>query len=81
MILAGLDVVVLPFRLGIAVFNQGEPNRRGCPAKAKANARLISKSITVKGQSVLLVKGHMRRLANGRADLHLFVRSCEARDY
>ena len=69
-----LDVLVLPSVTGMLSF-QDYDRRSGCPAKASANSKLVARTFSVKAKSVVILRGHMLRLAAGRADLHLFVDS------
>jgi len=50
---------------------QTPDSRSGCPRKQGANSALITKKITVSEDSYIVATGHMIRLYQGRADLHL----------
>jgi len=67
-----LDVVVLPIVNGVAVF-QTPDARKGCPAKAKKNSKLIEKVFTAKVDSVVMITGHMSRIVQGNSELQLYV--------
>ena len=69
-----LDIVVVPQLQGVAVYQTADNTKiEGCPRPLAKGKVLLTKTISVDKQSVVVVTGHMVRLANGRADLHLVV--------
>jgi hypothetical protein len=55
----------------VVAYQTGD-SRKGCPNRSqKANTALITKKVTVKENSYVVVTGHMIRYYKGRADMHL----------
>jgi hypothetical protein len=54
----------------VVAYQTGD-SRSGCPRAQGANTALITKKVTVKEDSYVVVTGHMIRLYQGRADMHL----------
>merc|ERR1712072_632993 len=59
---------------------QTPDTRSGCPRSQGANQALITKRVTVKEDSYVVATGHMIRLYQGRADLHLRLNN-QIKDY
>merc|ERR1711981_74393 len=59
---------------------QTPDTRSGCPRSQGANSALITRRVTVKEDSYVVATGHMIRLYQGRADLHLRLNN-QIKDY
>merc|ERR1711981_127503 len=59
---------------------QTPDTRSGCPRSQGANQALITRRVTVKEDSYVVATGHMIRLYQGRADLHLRLNN-QIKDY